>query len=386
MPAPVLALLLAACGGGGGGGGSSVAPTTSASNPTPQPVTSPPPPPPPPPPPENYAETIFENFPANRGIYDLTPNTAAADEPNINYELPSGYGDNDLFRVSDDGRIWWRTSPDFENPQDADGDNVYEIRVTHSRNNAGQTELTITVDDINREMTAAEWVATTDEADYFTFSPTDVQNILPNNDFVQYILGGPAYALPANGPLILTWSLVLPASPRDGFTSQSIPATTNQERIDKARSYLERAFDEFESVANLKFIEVADGTDKVGDIRIIWGETASSFAVDVGANLPSSMRLSTNAVYTTYLHEIGHMMGLKHPFSSSGGFPYKPEFEIGEGSELSIMSYNLEHRASGAGLQEADIAALQFLYGAPGTNFDGLQDALADIGITPIIL
>lgn len=383
MPAPVLALLLAACGGGGGGGGSSVAPTTSASNPTPQPVTSPPPPPPPPPPPENYAETIFENFPANRGIYDLTPNTAAANEPNINYELPSGDGDNDLFRVSDDGRIWWRTSPDFENPQDADGDNVYEIRVTHSRNNAGQTELTITVDDINREMTAAEWVAQTDEADYFRFNFPNVRSILPNNDFVQYILGGFAYALPANGPLILTWSLVLPNSPLDGFIASSLPpATTSQAMLDKARSHLERAFDEFERVANLKFIEVADGTDKVGDIRILWGEVAGHRATDI---LDGSSHItigSASSTYSTYVHEIGHVLGLSHPFNPIGaGFPHKEEFRY---SELSIMSYNQNWDREG--LQEADIAALQFLYGAPGTNFDGLQDALTDIGITPIIL
>ena len=63
----------------------------------------------------------------------------------------------------------------------------------------------------------------------------------------------------------------------------------------------------------------------------------------------------------TIIHEIGHVIGLKHPFEEEGGFPGNPEYETGEGSELSIMSYNNDIQA----LQPADIEALVYLYDAP---------------------
>jgi hypothetical protein len=92
---------------------------------------------------------------------------------------------------------------------------------------------------------------------------------------------------------------------------------------------LQRAFAEFEAIANLHFIEVTDAHDRVGDIRIYWAEEAFNQVFS------AHIALNTDASYSTFVHEIGHVLRLKHPFDSKLGFPHNPEHA---GSERSIMS------------------------------------------------
>jgi hypothetical protein len=114
----MLALLLAACGGGGGDGDGGAAPTAPCTTPpATQPATSQDPTPPPvaAPPLVTLELMIYENHPTNWEVFDLTPDIPAEHEPDGDYALPD-YGDNALFRVSGDGRIWWRSMPDYESP------------------------------------------------------------------------------------------------------------------------------------------------------------------------------------------------------------------------------------------------------------------------------
>lgn len=349
----------------------------------------------PPPPltlPDDVPLALYENHPTNKAVYDATPQGQSAAQ----IDLPQGMADNDLFRMSDDGRIWFITSPDDEAKTDSDGDGIYIIRLTHPHNEQGFTEIAVTVGDVVREFAAEQWLNQADENDYFRYTYEQVKDILPDNDFVKYLLGSFAYALSADGPVIITWSLVLPtsdlrASQHANFEGEA--ATTSQAKIDGFRKNLEAAFAEFEAAANLKFIEVADTAEQVGDIRIFMETDATGGrALTIHRDgAPATVSIGADATFYIYVHELGHALGLKHPFEDASvfqsrfeGFPYDLEFTRGEGSERSIMSYNFDWDTEG--LQPADIAALQFLYGAPGSDFDGLQARLMEEGITPEIL
>ena len=77
-----------------------------------------------------------------------------------------------------------------------------------------------------------------------------------------------------------------------------------------------------------------------------------------------------SAPYETTLHELGHAMGLKHPFDA---FPVLPN--VSDHTGMTVMSYS-PHADNPAGLngrtlQLYDIAALQDLYGANTTYASG---------------
>ncbi len=79
--------------------------------------------------------------------------TAAATDADVSdtvtYSLAAG-GDNDLFDINaTTGAVTFKTSPDFETPADANGDNVYDITVEASDGtNATTQNVQITVNDV----------------------------------------------------------------------------------------------------------------------------------------------------------------------------------------------------------------------------------------------
>src|SRR6185369_519335 len=68
--------------------------------------------------------------------------------------------------------------------------------------------------------------------------------------------------------------------------------------------------------------------------------------------------------FVTLLHEIGHALGLKHPFES----PLLPSAENTTANTL--MSYTRVGNGNATDLAAFDIAALQYLYGVAGTRND----------------
>ncbi|MBY0431296.1 MAG: M10 family metallopeptidase C-terminal domain-containing protein [Rhodospirillales bacterium] len=141
------------------------------------------------------------------------------------------------------------------------------------------------------------------------------------------------------------------------------------------------AFSAWEGVINIDFREVSDGADSVyklyyeSDTRELgsaylpqgslldglWGLNSNSIALN---------NLSAGAIgYETAIHEIGHVLGLKHPHDSSESFPSFADvgMQSYDTSLYTVMSYNdygwsvaKGHAVTPMAL---DIQAAQYMYG-----------------------
>lgn len=344
---------------------------------------------------------IYENHPTNKPAY--TPMIKAEWDAIAGgtWSLPETAGvlsDESLFEIRDGGKLWWRDYPDYEDAQDGWGNNRYQLKLRYTEPDAidgtpGQQFdqwLDIIVQDISFERPAGV-NGLYENIDYFIFTPLDIDTAYLPSDFVQYLISGRAWKMPATGPLTITWSLAT-----DAYESQSQLEETNQGIIDQFRGNMQRAFDSFEAAANLRFIEVAITDDTAGDFLITYG---SEFLIGTtGFNLGFARLPSNDPIivireipetartddipwrYSAILHEIGHALGLKHPFEDdfNTAWPLPDDPNEFKRSTETIMSY-ANPTARDQELYQADIDAMQFLYGAPGTDFDGVESLINTI-------
>lgn len=153
------------------------------------------------------------------------------------------------------------------------------------------------------------------------------------------------------------------------------------------------ALAEWSAVANLTFTEVADTSSVVGELRFAEtskvdseGSSAWSYMPDSGTwagdTWLSPTLFSSGADnsaggwnYLTLVHEIGHSLGLKHPFESGTSSTATLPSET-DNYNYTVMSYSAlaGNSSASASLYPTspmlyDIAAIQYLYGANyGTN------------------
>ena len=190
------------------------------------------------------------------------------------------------------------------------------------------------------------------------------------------------YSKPVGTPVNLTYSFMeaVPSyyNPRadgtidfyGGYTGTGFTAFTPEQR-----SLAVQALNLWSDVANVTFTEVSDagagGTIRFGYANPNfnasgWAWTPSSYpnAGDVWLNSTIANNLTPGSwSFGTLIHEIGHALGLKHPFDTSG--TTLPTAQ--DNYQYSNMSYTQHPDMLGVRPQTPqlyDVAAIQYLYGA----------------------
>ena len=138
----VCLFIIASCGGGGGGGGGGMGGDGYGGGSS---TNSPP----------SINNTVLNVSVAENQTSAFTISATDPDGDSLSYSI-SGT-DNSLFNVTNSGVVSFITAPDFENPSDANSDNVYEIRASVSDGTASvSADFTVTVtndtsDDVTTE-------------------------------------------------------------------------------------------------------------------------------------------------------------------------------------------------------------------------------------------
>ena len=177
------------------------------------------------------------------------------------------------------------------------------------------------------------------------------------------------YSFPSTVP-----SYEASAKDANGFTSFTV---TQQARTVDAFTYIA-------SLVDLQFIKVTDPASKntftfASNIQTNSGGYASppssSFeGSDIYLNISSSNTTLADGTYgaLTLIHEIGHALGLKHPFeheqAGEGGIADAPYLTGTEENAIwTVMSYEKTKAQYQIQFSPLDIAALQYLYGPSNT-------------------
>ena len=156
------------------------------------------------------------------------------------------------------------------------------------------------------------------------------------------------------------------------------------------------ALQAWSNVANVKFNQVADNSTTVGDIRFAFTSAANinswwGYADYPGSYYPSSGDVWINSKYSSdtdwsigsydyeaIMHEIGHAIGLKHPFEGSVILPKNEDartYTIMSYSDKNNLFEKIVNNSNGSKTLSyqninpstpmvLDIQAIQYLYGA----------------------
>jgi serralysin len=208
------------------------------------------------------------------------------------------------------------------------------------------------------------------------YSASGVSDVGPTGDVrIDALLYGVKWGAAAGSGVELTVSFPRAGSPWIPGYGEGEPTWSGYRGLDvNQQGWFRSALATWAEVANVRFTEVSETSTNVGDIRVAFSSLPASalawayFPVD----LPEGGDVWLNAgyawplqrgsfAYATMIHELGHALGLKHPFENGVTLPADEQ-----SSRFSIMSYTFH---SGVAVSPStpmlyDILAIQHLYGA----------------------
>lgn len=211
--------------------------------------------------------------------------------------------------------------------------------------------------------------------------------VTASGDYRIDALLGPIQWLPSTPPQLSfsfpdAASLWSQAPGEYGVTTDSAePLTGFRSLAPEERDAVRIALQAWAAVADLRFVEVADGQAGSGTLRFGWtaaGPDEQSHTYEVAASEKAAdVWLNSDAPWedgfaagsyglSTLIHEIGHAIGLEHPFEGPAPLPLAEE-----GYANSLMSYTAYAGSPGSWVDFEpttpmlyDILAIQRLYGA----------------------
>uniref|UniRef100_UPI001BD53B5A M10 family metallopeptidase C-terminal domain-containing protein n=1 Tax=Pseudomonas sp. dw_612 TaxID=2720080 RepID=UPI001BD53B5A len=205
---------------------------------------------------------------------------------------------------------------------------------------------------------------------------------LTGNNAVDSLLSG-TYWLGSNwtpfGSTYLSYSFISEStsyfatrySPNNEYTSAYSLTTAQQNAVISA-------LNGWSAVADIKFTQTSDTILNVGDLRFggylsmdtktaAWAYFPDNSPVGgdvwIGPSTDDANPVKGSFDYLTFVHEIGHALGLKHPFSASDENPLVLD-PAQDNVFYTVMSYNDAYSYQPTTPMLLDILAIQSLYGA----------------------